>query len=175
DWSFVVKLRWQVERPLEQSTLLFVIAFALLFPLFLPVLSSAQNTSSESPVPILTGSVGYFTNIERGDTELAPEINPVLLVPFGDRWLVEARAGFEGEFEREDDNGPYKGVISKEVDYLQLDYIANPHLTITAGRFLTPFGIYNERLYPIWIRSLHEVPLIFPLGTGSSDGVMLRG
>ena len=170
-----MKLRWQVERPLEQSTLLFVIAFALLFPLFLPVLSSAQNTSSESPVPILTGSVGYFTNIERGDTELAPEINPVLLVPFGDRWLVEARAGFEGEFEREDDNGPYKGVISKEVDYLQLDYIANPHLTITAGRFLTPFGIYNERLYPIWIRSLHEVPLIFPLGTGSSDGVMLRG
>jgi len=111
-----VRLRWQVERPLEQSKPLSLIAFALLFLLFLPGLTSAQNTSSESPVPVLTGSVGYFTNIERGDKELAPEINPVLLVPFGDRWLVEARAGFEGEFERENDNGPYKGVIGKEVD-----------------------------------------------------------
>jgi hypothetical protein len=79
------------------------------FPRLLsPVRASAQNTSSESPLPILTGSVGYFTNIEGGETELAPEINPVLLVPFGDRWLVEVKAGFEGEFKREDGNGPIK-------------------------------------------------------------------
>jgi hypothetical protein len=35
--------------------------------------------------------------------------------------------------------------------------------------------IYNERLDPIWIRSLQPTPLIFPLGTGSSDRAMLRG
>jgi hypothetical protein len=30
-------------------------------------------------------------------------------------------------------------------------------------------------LYPIWIRSLQQDPLIFPIATGSSDGMMLRG
>ncbi len=136
----------------------------------------AQSDYSEHPVPILTGNAGYFTNVEGGETELAPQITPVLLLPIGNRWLVEARAGFEGEFERKDEGtGPYGGVVEKELDYLQLDYIANKYATVTAGRFLTPFGIYNERLYPIWIRSLQPTPLIYPLGTGSSDGVMVRG
>ena len=130
---------------------------------------------TERPVPILTGNAGFFTNVNGGETELVPSITPVLLVPLGDRWLVESRAEFKGEFERDWGTGPYGGKVEQEIDYLQLDYIANRYLTVTAGRFLTPFGIYNERLYPIWIRSLQPTPLIFPLGTGSSDGVMLRG
>ena len=136
----------------------------------------AQSTEDEHPVPILTGNAGYFTFVNGGEAELNPQVNPVLLVPIGDRWLIESRAEFEGEFERNDDgSGPYGGVINKEVDYAQVDYIANRYVTVTAGRFLTPFGIYNERLYPIWIRDLQTTPLIFPLGTGSSNGVMLRG
>jgi len=65
--------------------------------------------------------------------------------------------------------------VSKNLDYLQVDYIANPYLTVTLGRFLTPFGIFNERLYPIWIRSLQQDPLILPLSAESGDGMMLRG
>jgi hypothetical protein len=64
------------------------------------------------------------------------------------------------------------------VDYLQLDFIANPYVTVTAGRFLTPFGIFNERLYPIWIRNLQTDPLILPIGVGPSNastGAMVRG
>jgi hypothetical protein len=145
-----------------------------LIPFLVPGLL-AQVSDSEKPVPILTGNAGFFTNVNAGQTALVPEINPVLLLPMGDRWLIEARGEFEGEFARRQRGGSYGGQVGKELNYLQLDYIATPYVTITAGRFLTPFGIYNERLYPIWIRSLQQTPLIFPIGTGSSDGVMLRG
>jgi hypothetical protein len=135
-----------------------------------------QDADSERPVPILTGNAGFFTNRSAGENQFQPEINPVLLLPLGNHWLVESRAEFAGDFKRKNDGtGPYGGDVDKELDYLQVDYIANPYVTVTAGRFLTPFGMYNERLYPIWIRSLPQTPLIFPLGTGSSDGLMLRG
>src|SRR5438552_4443025 len=140
-----------------------------------PTPCSAQAVDTERPVPILTGNAGIFTNVNAGQAQLVPEINPVVLMPMGSRWLIEARGEFKGEFERPAGGGPYGGKVEKELDYLQADYIANPYVTITAGRFLTPFGIYNERLYPIWIRSLQSTPLIFPIGTGSSDGAMLRG
>jgi hypothetical protein len=141
----------------------------------IPGVVSAQYADSEKPVPILTGSAGFFSNVNGGETQLVPIVAPVLLVPLGDRWLIESRSSFEGDFERKDRNGPFGGKVGKEVDYAQLDFIASRYVTVTAGRFLTPFGIYNERLYPIWIRSLQREPLIFPIATGSSDGIMLRG
>jgi hypothetical protein len=150
-------------------------ACVLLILCSIPALSRAQTSSSDRPVPILTGSAGYFTFVTAGQTQLNAQINPVLLLPLGDHWLVESRAEFEGAFQRPPGGGPYGGPVSKNLDYLQVDYIANPHLSVTVGRFLTPFGIFNERLYPIWIRSLQQDPLIFPISTGSSDGMMLRG
>ena len=150
-------------------------ACLLAFSSFLPALRAQTNTDSERPVPILTGNAGFIAGGTGQQRELAPEVSPVLLLPLGDKWLIEARAEFEGEFERDEPGDPFGGKVGKEIDYIQADYIVNPYLTVTAGRFLTPFGIYNERLYPVWIRDLQNVPLIFPLGTGSSDGVMLRG
>jgi hypothetical protein len=135
----------------------------------------AQILDAEQPVPILTGSAGFFDNVTGGHTELSPVVSPVLLLPLGDRWLIESRAEFEGDFEHKANNGSFGGTVNKEVDYAQVDYTASRYATITAGRFLTPFGIFNERLYPVWIRSLQPVPLIFPIATGSSDGLMLRG
>lgn len=137
--------------------------------------ATAQSVDGEKPVPILSGSAGAFSFVTGGQNLIDSQINPVLLVPLGDRWLVESRAEFEGQFQRPLDGGPYKGPVTKHVDYAQLDYIANPYVTITAGRFLTPFGIFNERLYPVWIRALQPDPLILPINTAPSDGAMLRG
>ncbi|HVI07413.1 MAG TPA: hypothetical protein VND65_03865 [Candidatus Binatia bacterium] len=131
--------------------------------------------AGERPVPVLSGSMGAFSFVTAGQNEWDGQINPVLLVPLGDRWLLESRAEFEGAFQRPPDGGPYGGPVSKNLDYAQLDFIANPYLTVSMGRFLTPFGIFNERLYPIWIRSLQQDPLILPLTPESSDGLMLRG
>jgi hypothetical protein len=142
--------------------------------LAIPVSLTAQSTDTDRPVPLLTGSLGFFTNRWHGRTQLEPVATPVLLVPLGQRWLIESRGEFEGDFERPA-GGSFGGAVTKEVDYAQVDYIANPNVTLSVGRFLTPFGMYNERMYPIWIRDLQSTPLIFPIATGSSDGVMLRG
>ena len=135
----------------------------------------AQTPDIEKPVPILTGNVGTFSFVTAGQNLIDTQVNPVLLVPLGDRWLIESRAEFEGQFQRPLGGGPYQGPVTKHVDYAQLDYIANPYLTVTVGRFLTPFGIFNERLYPVWIRFLQPDPLTLPIGTVDSDGVMFRG
>jgi hypothetical protein len=69
-------------------------------------------------------------------------------------------------------------VVQKEEEYAQLDFIASPYMTVTVGRFLTPFGIFNERLYPVWIRNLASDPLTLPIGIGPSNastGSMIRG
>jgi hypothetical protein len=142
---------------------------------FLPAVACAQSSDTAKPVPILTGTAGYFNFVTAGQNQIDEQINPVLLVPLGDRWLVEARMECEGAFQRPDGGGPYGGEVSKNLDYAQADYIANKYVTVTMGRFLTPFGIFNERLYPIWIRSLQQDPLILPLAAESSDGMMLRG
>jgi hypothetical protein len=137
--------------------------------------AGAQSTEFDKPVPMLSGSVGNFSFVTAGQNLFDSQINPVLLLPIGDRWLIESRAEFEGKFQRPPNGGPYGGPVDKHVDYAQIDYIANPYLTVTAGRFLTPFGIFNERLYPVWIRTLQPDPLILPINTAPSDGAMFRG
>jgi hypothetical protein len=131
-----------------------------------------------SAVPIFSAGMAYNTFIQGGTPNLHPLLSPVILIPFGQNWLVESRDTFEINLAPVPGESGYKGYLQKEVDYLQLDYIANRYVTITVGRFLTPFGVFNERLYPVWIRDLQSDPLILPISTGPSgagSGVMLRG
>lgn len=148
----------------------------LLAVLLASVGAFAQDAPEEpKPVPVFSGSFGFVPIFDGGHATLVTIASPVVLVPVGDKWLIESRGAFEGDFTRPDQGGPFGGKVGKEVEYLQLDYIANPYVTITGGRFLNPFGIYNERLYPVWIRNFQTDPLILPLEGDSRDGLMLRG
>ena len=52
-------------------------------------------------VPLISGGAGYIQNWNGGVTSLEPQINPVLLVPFGSHVLLESRVDFTGFFQHE--------------------------------------------------------------------------
>jgi hypothetical protein len=133
---------------------------------------------AQSTTPILSGGLGFFSSTIGGVNALQPVAAPVLVVPLGSRWLIESRADFREFIQRVNGTtGPYNNTGFITLEYFQVDYIANSHLTVTAGRFLTPFDIFNERLSAIWINKFQDAPLIAPIGigTGDSDGFMVRG
>lgn len=163
---------------LQRQCRLLAATLSLILACISGLAAQTQESGSTKPVPILTGGSGFITTFDGGDAHLGPIVAPLLLVPFGDHWLVESRATFEADLARLPGSNAFRGKLAKEVDYLQLDYIASPFLTVTAGRFLTPFGVFNERLYPVWIRNLQTDPLILPIGIGPSNagtGGMVRG
>ncbi|MGC1484357.1 MAG: hypothetical protein WA789_11230 [Candidatus Acidiferrum sp.] len=140
--------------------------------------SQLQSSQDIKPIPVLQASAGFISTFDGGEPHLGPIITPVLLVPIGQRWLFETRATFESDLTQQPGTNGFHGTVDKEVEYAQLDFIANQYMTVTLGRFLTPFGIYNERLYPVWIRNLATDPLTLPIGVGPSNastGAMVRG
>jgi hypothetical protein len=143
-----------------------------------PLLQAQEQADAPKPVPVIIGGSGFIATFDGGEPHLGPLIAPVVLVPLGNQWLIESRTTFESDLTQRPGSSAFHGKVLKNVDYLQLDFIANPYLTVTVGRFLTPFGIFNERLYPIWIRNLQTDPLILPIAigpSGASTGAMVRG
>ncbi len=134
--------------------------------------------NAQDNVPIVSGGAGFLGSNQGGANVFQPVIAPVIALPLGDRWLIESRADLrEVVFRQDGTSGPYQSQFFGTLEYLQLDFNANSHLTITAGRFLTPFGIFNERLSAIWINKFQDAPIIAPIGSGQgySDGFMARG
>jgi hypothetical protein len=163
--------RWS---PHAHTALLWILACA-------PLLAQgAPDTETHAGyIPIISGGAGYVHNVSGGGPTLEPQVDPVLLVPFGRHLLLESRTDFTGFFERQNfTSGPFKGKVFKDVEYAQLDWLADSHMIVVGGRYLLPFGLYNERLGPIWIRNLQDFPYTASIGTrtsGAGDGLMLRG
>ena len=129
-------------------------------------------------VPIVSGGLGFIGSTNKGVTDFQPVVAPVVVAPLGSHLLAEGRFDFRGLIQETGTTGPYNAQFFSTIEYLQLDVVAAPRLTITGGRFLIPFGSYNERLTPIWIRKFQDTPIIFPIGTrtsGSANGAMVRG
>jgi hypothetical protein len=156
-----------------------VLAFFLVYASMVHAQDDDLNKNNAHYVPVITGGMGYVQTVSGGVPTLSPQINPVLLLPLGSHVLVESRTDFTGVFNKEfGTHGPYTGKVFKSVDYAQVDWLANTHVMATAGKYLLPFGLYNERLSPLWIRNLQDFPLTAAIGTpgsGAGDGVMLRG
>ena len=95
----------------------------------------AQNPDSARTdagyTPVLSGSMGYIHNVNGGITSLEPQVETVLLVPFGSHVLLESRAEFFGFFQRENQTtGPFTGKVFKSVDYAQVDWLSLIHIYV---------------------------------------------
>jgi hypothetical protein len=144
-----------------------------------PSSAPAAATVSEghyepSPIPVVTGFMAFQSSFAPGEKHINPVFDPILLVPLGSKLLVESE--FEMNLDVVRSQGQWgPAAVDHSIEYLQLNYMAHPNLTITAGRFLTPFGIYRERIHPLWVRNLQDEPIIFAMNANSSNGAMLRG
>lgn len=127
-----------------------------------------------SPTPVVAGFTGIAGSTEAGERSLTPRLVPIILVPMGERFLFEGELEFEGAYQSRAGE-PWANEWETSVGYAQLDWIVSRGLTVVAGRFLTPFGIYNDRLHSAWIRNLSDQPMIAPMAAGSSTGAMVRG
>ncbi len=133
-----------------------------------------QYQKQESSAPVLTGFVGFGSSFEPGQQQLLPTFAPILLVPLGDRILIEAEPEFEGTYNHRSGQ-PWSHTWEKGIEYAQADVFVNRYVTLVGGRFLTPFGIYNERLHSGWIRNLQTAPFITAFEASDSNGGMVRG
>ncbi len=150
-----------------------ILAF-LVAPLLFSLPLAAQEQVETKPLPVITGYGSFVGDFQSDKQTITPVLQPILLVPLGNKFLVEAGFEMKSEMKREDGVwGPR--AVEKNFEFLELNYFANGYLTLVGGRFLTPFGIFNERLDPPWVKNLQTPPLIRPFGDSSSNGGMARG
>ena len=137
-------------------------------------LPDVPETRPRSGVPVITGFGSYQSNIEQGSYDLNPEFDPVVLIPIGNKLLLQSEFDMSLDVTHTSDSwGP--AVVDHGFDYLQATYFAHPNVTVVAGRYLVPFGIYRERMHPLWIRYLQAEPISFTLNATSGNGGMIRG
>ncbi len=114
------------------------------------------------------GELGY-TDLQGRPSTFGAAVNPIFL------WQVEENLLVETELEVELEDR----VANMDLGYANLSYVLSDEWMIGGGKFLTPFGLFSERIHPSWINRLPDAPLVFAHGTGlvppSSLGVWARG
>lgn len=104
-----------------------------------------------------------------GNSNWNAGFNPVFLWSLNDKLFFEAELEFELE-ERETETN---------LEYAQLHWLVNDYITLGAGKFLMPFGQFQERLHPAWINKLPSAPIPFGHHGGIAPladfGVQVRG
>jgi hypothetical protein len=131
----------------------------------------AQLESSEGAirfVPAGTTSTTFF--VENNNTlRYAALFAPHFLWSFYDRALFEAHL----------DLRVIDGATGVNLEFAALWFVLTDHLIAGAGKFLTPFGFYNEQIHTTWLNRLPDEPLSVADHVGPSPthllGIQVRG
>ncbi|ROR34776.1 porin [Inmirania thermothiophila] len=142
------------------------------------VLREHSEWSDQKSVVHLAGYAGvtYQNGDVRGhdgtkdvDAFSGTQFAPIFHYQYGDSILLESELELAVTEEGETD---------LEMEYLTIDWIANDHLTVVAGRFLSPLGFFRQNLHPSWINKLPTAPAGFGhdgAAPTSETGLQLRG
>jgi len=121
----------------------------------------------------VTGFAFTLLNVpENGDSTFTTTANPLIL------WQINESLLFETEFEFGLDTGNGRAESDVALEYADLQFLVNDHMVVGVGKFLTPFGLFSERLHPAWINKLPNAPLVRGhdgLAPFSSIGAYVRG
>ena len=137
-------------------------------------LAQTYNTFEPSKTQFMLRGYGHTgfeyldTGGEQESTFLGATFAPIFLYKHSDKLMFEA----ELEFELEGNE------LKTGLEYADVMYVLNKHMTVRAGKFLLPFGTFMERLHPAWINRLPSRPLGFGhdgIAPASDIGVELRG
>jgi len=115
-----------------------------------------------------TGSAGYTFKEGKGST-VSATFSPHFYFLLGHRAFFEAHVDFK--------------VNNKDVDvnleFADFLYIVSDDVTLGAGKFLTPFSFFLERIHTSWINKLPDKPFVFSDSQGlapeSTLGAQFRG
>ena len=113
------------------------------------------------------GFVGY-SDVDGETSSFTAGLNPIFL------WRLSDRVFFEGEPEIELEGDE----TEVGLEFADVSILLNDYATLSGGLFLTPLGLFPERLHPAWINKLPDAPLPFGhdgLVPTSNLGLQLRG
>ena len=121
--------------------------------------ASNDNQTPASNMLLKGSAFAQFKWHEGDNSTFAAGFDPLFLWRFQDKLL------FEGKL----DISVQESDTFTELQYAAMDYICGDYLTIRAGKFLLPIGIFKEKIYPAWINKLPTNPLPYTLG---DDGLL---
>ena len=110
-----------------------------------------------------------YSDRENDDSTFSVVFRPLFLWKLSDRLLFEAKPEIRLRQGTEE--------VSVTMEYADVSYVLHDAVIVGAGKFLTPFGLFNDRFYP---GKLLEEPLVYQRGnTGlaphSEVGAFVRG
>ncbi len=118
------------------------------------------------------GTANYTATNASGENDSfgGGNFNPIFLLGYKDLLLWES----ELEFSTLTD-----GSTKTELEFSNINLNASDWLTLTAGKFLSPIGDFQQHLHPSWINKLPDRPAGFVEDGGneplSEVGIMARG
>ncbi len=119
---------------------------------------------------IVTGyTFANFFDLQDEDSSFSAGFNPIFVWKLSDQLFIKSELEVELE----------ESETEVALEYLDLSYVVNDYLTLSAGKFLTPLSYFKENLHPAWINKLPKQPLFASGGKRliptSSLGVQARG
>jgi hypothetical protein len=129
---------------------------------------------------LLTGyAFAGYTDRKGDNSTFSAGFNPIFIWQLNDRLLFEGEMEYSLETPRNTQDQTGTSETNTSLEYADMTYILNDYMTVGAGKFKTPLGIFNSRLESKWINKLPDRPLPYDDTVGiaqeASIGAFIRG